>query len=207
MPPLRRTLAVALVAVLAACSGGGDDAAEDAEVSERSAERPDIRLEVTRSELVSPHQARTALPEPAASQVTDVVQAFFQATVADAAVLGEPGDATSLLTEGALGRLRTKDYRALVDDHVGPVEGLEAERARVGLIGLSGDDNAPALVVAAIDWRVRSLDGAVRIERRGELSLVPVPGTRHGWQIAAYSVLTDRVVEGVSTTTTAEGGD
>ena len=204
---MRRTSALALIVLLAACSGGGDDGGGDAsgseaEVSEQSAEVPAIELEVTRSEYVSPHQGRTAIPEAAATEALDVVQSLFDATVVDAAVRGEPGDATALFTDDALERLRTKDYAALVDDGVGPLEGLEADKARVGLAALAGDDNQPALVVAAIDWDVRSPDGAVRITRTGELSLVPA-GPAGGWVIAAYSVVTERTVDGETTTTTS----
>lgn len=211
---MRRTSALALIVLLAACSGGGDDdgggdasgsgsgSEAEAEVSEQSVEVPTIELEVTRSEYVSPHQARGPIPEGAATAALDVVQSLFDATVVDAAVRGEPGDATQLFTEDALDRLRTKDYAALVDDRVGPLEGLEAETARVGLAALAGDDNQPALVVAAIDWDVRSPDGAVRITRVGELSLVPA-GPAGGWRIAAYSVVTERTIDGETTTTTS----
>jgi hypothetical protein len=204
---MRRTSALALIVLLAACSGGddgggGDASGSEAEVSEQSVEVPAIELEVTRSEFVSPHQGRAAIPEKAAVEAVDVVQSLFDATVVDAAVRGEPGDATALFTDDALERLRTKDYAALVDDRVGPLEGLEAEKARVGLTALAGDDNQPALVVAAIDWDVHSPDGAVRITRVGELSLVPA-SPAGGWVIAAYSVVTERTVDGETTTTTS----
>ena len=212
MSRMRRTAALALLAVVAACSGGddggdggGDDQQQEPGISEQSSEVPAIELEVTRSEYVSPHQARSAIPEPAASEALDVVQSLFDATVVDAAVRGEPGDATALFTKDALERLRTRDYSALVDDAVGPLEGLEADTARVGLTALAGDDNKPALVVVAVDWDVHSPDGAVRIVRTGELSLVPASMTG-GWVIAAYNLITERTVDGETTTTTAEGG-
>ena len=204
---MRRTSALALIVLLAACSGGGgdDEARPEPQISEQAFEVPEIDLEVTRSEYVSPHQERGVLPEATAREALDVVQALFDATVVDAAVRGEPGDATTLFTPDALERLRGRDYRAFVDDGVGPVETLEAERARVGLAGLADGNNEPALVVAAIDWDVRSPDGTVRITRAGELSLVPA-GPGGAWRIAAYSIVTERTVDGSTTTTTAEAG-
>lgn len=207
---MRRTSALALIVLLAACSGGdggggGDASGSEPEISEQSVEVPAIELEVTRSEYVSPHQARGPIPERAAVEALEVVQSLFDATVVDAAVTGEPGDATALFTEGALERVRTRDYAALVDAAVAPLEGLEAEKAAVGLAALADEANRPALVVAAIDWDVRSTDGAVRIRRVGELSLVP-EGPAGGWVIAAYSVVTERTVHGVTTTTTTEAG-
>jgi hypothetical protein len=211
---LHRTLGVVLIVLLAACSGGDDggDAAREPEpeISERSAELPEIELRPTRSEYVSPHREMRAIPEGAARDALDVVQRLFEATVVDAAVLGEAGDATELFTPDALEQVRGTDYRALVDTGVGPLEGLEAERANVGLAGLAGQDDQPQLIVAVIDWDVHSPDGAVRIKRNGELSLVPAAG---GWRIAAYSVLSERTVDGSTTTTKADwttttaGGD
>ena len=203
---MRRTSALALIVLLAACSGGGggdDEPPQEPAIAEQSVERPEIELEVTRSEYVSAHQARAPIPERTAAAVLGVVQALFDATVVDAAVLGEPGDASGLFTEDALAQVRGGDYTAFVDDAVGPLEGLEADTAAVGLAALADERNQPALVVAAIDWDVRSPDGTVRITRAGELSLVPVDGS---WRIAAYDVVTERTVDGTTTTTTAEAG-
>lgn len=205
---MRRTSALALIVLLAACSGGSDgeeaeSPREEPAISEQSVEKPDIRLDVTRSEYISPHQARGPIPEGTAAKALATVQQLFDATVVDAAATGEPGDATEVFTDDALEHVRGSDYRAFVDDAVGPVEGLEATTAAVGLAALAGEDNQPALVVAAIDWDVRSGDGSVRITRKGELSLIPVVGS---WRIAAYSIVTERTVDGTTTTTTAEAG-
>lgn len=203
---LHRTLGVALIVLLAACSGGGDDgggdaAPDDAEISEQSVERPEIDLRLTRSEYVSPHRELASLPDDVATAALGVVQRLFEATVADAAVLGEAGDASELFTPDALEQVRGADYRAVVDTGVAPLEGLEAERANVGLAGLAGEDDTPQLIVAVVDWDVHSPDGAVRIRRAGELSLVPHEG---GWRIAAYNLLSERTVDGETTTTTAD---
>jgi hypothetical protein len=201
LPP--RWLALSVVVALAACSGG-DDAGEaeppEPEISEQSVEVPTIELEVTRSEYVSPHQERGPIPAAAQRDAVATLQQLFDATVVDAAVLGEPGDASEVFTADALDRVRTRDYRALVDDAVGPLDGLDAARARVGLAGLAGDDNQPQLIVAVIDWDVRSPDRSVRITRSGELSLVPSGGQ---WRVAAYNVVTQRTTGGRTTSTTA----
>lgn len=205
MSHVRRALVIALIAVggASSCSGGDDEAEREPEISELSVERPRIELEVTRSEYISPHRTRGPIPEPEAEAALATVQRLFQATVVDAAVLGRPGDATRLFTPDALAQVRGGDYRAFVDAEVGPLPGLEADRARVGLAGLADDDDRPQLIVAAIDWDVQSPDGTVRIRRVGELSLVPQGGS---WRVAAYSLLSERTVDGKTTSTTAEGG-
>lgn len=206
MSAVTRALLVALLALVgASCSDGSTARAEpDAEISERSVERPRIRLEVTRSEYVSPHRERGPIPEPEAKAALATLQRLFQATVVDAAVLGRAGNATTIFTPDALAEVRGTDYRAFVDTEVAPLPGLEADRARVGLAGLAGEDGHPQLIVAAIDWDVHSPDGRVRIRRVGELSLVPQGGS---WRVAAYSLLSERTVDGEITTTTVDGGE
>jgi hypothetical protein len=69
----------------------------------------------------------------------------------------------------------------------------------VRLTALDGG-SGPTLIVAKINWDLRSANGQVRIQRVGELTLVPVYGT---WVVGAYSVVTNRTIGGATTTTTA----
>ena len=198
----RQSLAVALVAGLAAagCSSGSDEPQARPGVSQQRAEAGALDLDVTAAEVVSPHQAKGPLDGPTREAVLATLQKTFDATVVGPLRDGDAGSLRSLFTDDAAERATGPDRAAVFDDIAGPVDELVVDKANVRLTGLHGDKAEAALVVAKIDWDVRSADGSVRVRRIGELSLIPVFGT---WLVGAYSVITSRTADGDTTTTTA----
>ena len=198
----RRSLAAALVAGLAAagCSSGSDEPQARPGISQQRAKAGALDLDVTAAELISPHQARGPLDGPTREAVLATLQKTFDATVVGPLRDGKPGSLRSLFTENAFERATGIDQVAVFDDTLPRVDELVVDKANVRLTGLHGSKAEAALVVAKIDWDVRSADGTVRVKRIGELSLIPVLGT---WLVGAYSVITSRTAGGETTATTA----
>lgn len=199
----RRSLAVALVLglVLGACSSDDGPEARPG-LSEQHAVKG-IELQVVGTERVSPHRQIQPLDEGTRAAVLESLQTTFDVTVFSPLTREEPEPTPSVFTADAAGRATGRDRAVLFDEGLPPVETLVADKANVRLTGLDGDDGKPALVVAKIDWDVRSDDGSVRVQRVGELSLIPVLGR---WLVGAYSVVTTRTASGSTTTTTAATG-
>lgn len=198
----RPPLAVALVAglTLAGCSSGSDEPQARPGISQQRADAAALELDVTAAEVVSPHQARGPLEGPTREAVLATLQKTFDATVVQALRDGRGGSLQELFTGDAAERAAGADRAALFDDDAGPVDELVVDKANVRLTGLHGATTEAALVVAKIDWDVRSADGSVRVQRIGELSLIPVFGS---WLVGAYTVITNRTAGGETTTTTA----
>lgn len=197
---LPAALVVATLLVPAACSSGADEPQARPGTSQQRAERGALDLQTVAAELVSPHKRRGPLGDGVRDATMQVLQRTFEATVvAPLRGLG-PGALEQLFTEDAAARATGPDRAALFDEDLPAVENVVAERRNVRLTGLAGEDAKVALVVAKIDWDVRSADGAVRVRRAGELSLIPVLGR---WVVGAYTVVTTRTVAGATTTTTA----
>lgn len=196
---IRPLLTVALVGLLiAGCSG--DEPKAKPGIRQQRAEVPAIELVLTAADLVSPHQVRGPLDAPTAEAALKIVQQAFDATVVGPLRDGEAGSLKSVFTENAAARAAGADRGVLFDEGLGAFDELVADRAAVAVTGMHGATPATELIVAAIDWDVRSADGSVRVKRVGELSLVPVFGT---WLVVGYSILTSRTTEGETTTTTA----
>lgn len=205
MPPKVRAVAVALALAVAGCSGDDDDAGDDdAETSSSTAVKAEVALEVTRAELVSPHQARGPLDAATRDAVGEVVERLLLVTSAQPLASGRAGAGfADLFTPSAGARAAGADRAALFDEGVPSFGELETETATVELIGLAGSmDPATALVIAKFTWAVASGERpGDRIARAGQLSLVPDDG---GWVIGAYTVAVTRTIDDTTTTTTAE---
>lgn len=196
-------LVVAALLAPAACSSGDDESQARPGISQQRAERPAVRLEAVAAELVSPHRRKGPLDDEVRDATMLVLQRTFDATVTDPLRGRRARGIDRLFTEDAAARATGADRGALFDEGLPRVRRLVGERRNVRLTGLAGDDGEPALVVAKIDWDVRSGDGSVRVRRAGELSLIPVLGR---WVVGAYTVITTRTVGGTTTTTTAASG-
>lgn len=201
MPPTKLA-AVALAAVLAVgCSGGdGDDGA----ASSTSLAKPTVALDVTRADLVSPHQALGPLDRATRDAVVGVVDDLLRITSAEPLARGQAGAGFAKLFTGDAGSRAASTDRAAFFDEGLPVFGeLKDNDVHVELTGLAGSmDPAIELVVAAFTWDVASVTHpGNRVVRTGELSLVPAAG---GWKIAAYTIHVDRTIDDETTTTTAE---
>lgn len=194
------TLAAVLALVGAGCSSGDDGAGTRPGVSEQHAVRSGVQLHVVGADEVSPHKAFGPLEGGTAAAATAVVQRTFDATVARPLTGGRPGSLDKVFSPDAAARATGPDRAALFDENLPDVGRMVADKADVRLTGLDGVDGRPAMVVARIDWDVRSGDRSVRVQRVGELTLVPVFGT---WLVNAYTVFTNRIVGSATTTTTA----
>ena len=203
---VRRPLAAALASLLlaaGACSSGDDEPQARPGISQQRAEVSDIELSVTGADLVSPHQNLAPLDEPVRLAVLENLQQVFDATVLRPLTEGEAGSIQPLFTGDAAERAAGPDRAVLFDDGLPRVERLVADRADVRLTGLDGATRRPAMVIARIDWDVRDPDGEVRVQRVGELTLVPVVAS---WLVRAYSVVSTRTTGAGTTTTTAAAG-
>lgn len=202
--PFRRFLSSVLLA--ASLLGGVACSSGDAEPEARPRRgRPaGLQLTTVAADVVGPQRGREPLDTEVRNATMRVLQATFDATVVDAmrGTRTRPIAVRRLFTDDAAARATGPDRPALFDEDLPPIERLVAERRNVRLTGLAGDDGEPALVVAKIDWEVRSGNGGVRVRRAGELSLVPAEDR---WVIGAYTVITTRTVAGATTTTTAAG--
>ncbi|MCU1380443.1 MAG: hypothetical protein JWN29_3426 [Acidimicrobiales bacterium] len=193
-----------MVCLLAsACSSGSKEAQAQPGITEQhaaQADQGDLALDVVASDEVSPQHALGPLDEVNRTAAMTSLQRTFDATVVRPVTTGKAGSIDTVFTADAAARAAGQDRAALFDEGLPRVRDLVADKANVRLTALGGDDGKPALIVAKIDWDVRSADGKVRVRRIGELSMVPVLGT---WLIGAYTVTTSRTVGGSTTTTTA----
>jgi hypothetical protein len=205
--PVARTKAVALAVVLAlsvtACSGGDDD---DAESTTTSVPKAAVALDVTRAELVSPHQAKAPLDDGVRDDVAGVVEDLLLVTSAEPLVAGKAGGGfADLFTPDAAARAANEDREVFFDEGVPAFGRLRPTTKTIEMTGLAGtDDPAAALVVARYAWTVESAaNPGDRIVRTGELSLVP---GGDGWRIGAYTIVVTRTIADTTTTTTAATG-
>jgi hypothetical protein len=196
----RRSLAALLVALcaLAGCSSGSDEPRAKPGVT--GVRAGDLTLDVFAAEVVSPQRERAELAPALRRQALRVLQRTFDATVVDPLTTGRGGDLSKLFTADAAARASGPDRGAVFDEGFAPLEQLVGSRTSVALTGLAGDDGAPAMLVARIDWDVRDAADAVQVHRVGELTLVPAFGT---WVVGAYTMLVNRTAGGETTTTTA----
>lgn len=189
--------AVALAAALVAgCFGNGDDGSDQAADSTTTTTRPDVEFVVARSEQVSPHQHLAGLGDPIRGQATEVVERFLDSTSAQPLVTGRAGtDLVDFMTPDAARRAQENDRDAVFDVGHGRVSNLAIDVAEVELTALVNADSTVGLVVADFNWTVTGLGGD-RVERRGELSMVPREGA---WLIAAYRIEVTRSLGGLET--------
>jgi hypothetical protein len=204
--PSRRLLAaVALALAVAACSGGGDDDAkkDDTETSSAEHVKASVDLDVTRAELVSPHQALGPLEGGTRDAVAGVVEKLLLVTSADPLAEGKAGPGfADLFTPDAGARAANADRAAFFDEGVPRFGDLKPTTATLELTGLAGiEDPKTQLVVAKFAWDVASATHpGDSVHRTGELSLVP---SGNEWKIGAYTIVVTRTVNDETTTTTA----
>lgn len=195
----RRSLAALLVALLALAGCSSDSDEPQAKPGASSTSAGDLDLDVFAAEVVSAQHERQQLPAAARRQALRVLQRTFDATVVEPLTTGKGGDLAQLFTADANARATGPDRGAVFDEGFAPLDQLVGTTTSVALTGLAGDDGAPALLVAKIDWDVRDAADAVRVRRVGELTLVPAFGT---WVVGAYTLLVSRTAGGETTTTT-----
>jgi len=199
----RRTVVTALLVALVAmaCSSGTKEPQGRPGVT--GTREINLRLQVTNAELVSPHQVIGPLATPTRDAVVDVLQKLFDATMIRP-LTGKPsGPVEALFTTDAAEHANGADRTVIFDEDVPEIPVAVADKRDVQLTALAGDDNAPALVVARVDWHVRNKKGTVNVWRSGELSLIPAFGT---WVVGAYTLVVGRLVGGETTTTTVTTG-
>lgn len=189
------------VVLTGACSSGDDGPEVPPGISEHSLGPLD--LELVGADVVSPHRAMAPLDPGTAEAALDVVQRAFDATVVAPLRDGELGPLEESFTADAAERASTVDAAAVIDGGLGDPSPIELVKGDVLLTALAGDGDRPAMVVARIEWDVRSPERELQVRRSGELTLVPAFGR---WFIGAYTVLTSRTVGGETTTTTAASG-
>lgn len=187
----RAALVVALTVTLVGASCSGDDTATPSTTAPEVESVPaevELALDVTRAVVVSDGAAQADLADPTRADVVGVVTRFLQATAVDPMTTGEPATGVEeLLTEEAAARLAGDDRRALVDEGITASDEVEVGRAEMELSALAtGSD--PQLVVARFALDLEG-SGGVGVQRRGELTLVPIEGS---WRISAYEVVVDR---------------
>jgi hypothetical protein len=201
---LRRSVIAALVLCLlaSACSSAKKQAQSKPGVTEQHAAATggDLALDVVAWDEVSSARATRPLDDVNRAAAMKTLQRTFDATVVRPVTTGKAGSIEKVFTADAAARADGQDRAALFDEGLPRVRDLFGDKANVRLTALAGDDGTPALIVAKIDWDVRSGDGKVRVRRIGELSMTPVLGT---WLVGAYTVLASRTVGGTTTTTTA----
>jgi hypothetical protein len=199
----RRSVVAALLLCLvaSACSSGKKEPQAKPGVTEQhTVAGGDLTLDVVAWDLVSPAHALGPLDEGNRAAAMKTLQRTFDATVVQPVKTGKSGSVAAVFTPDAAARADGQDRAALFDEGLPRVRDLLGDKTNVRLTALAGADGKPALVVAKIDWDLRSADGKVRVQRIGELSMVPVLGT---WLVGAYTVMTNRTVGGATTTTTA----
>ena len=149
----------------------------------------DIRMQVTGADIVSPNRVTGPLDDATRDAALAVVQRLFDETLVQPALTGKVGTIDKVFTDDAAARANGPDRASFFDEGLPRVGRLVADKANVRLTALADADDKPVLVVAKYDWDVRSADGKVRIQRAGELSLIPVLGT---WLVGEYTVAAAR---------------
>lgn len=197
---LGRAVVAALVVglVAGACSSDKEPKAKPG-VTEQHQVLGDLDLDTVAWDEVSPRKAFGPLDDATRDAAMKTLQATFDATVVAPIRTGKAGSIDKAFTADAVAHAAGPDRATIYDEGLPRVKQLVADKANVRLTALDGGAG-PALVVAKIDWDVRSADRSVRVQHIGELSMIPVFGT---WVVGAYTVLTTRTVGGVTTTTTA----
>lgn len=201
---VRRVLLPLLAPVVLAvgCSSGGDDGpAVPPGISEQSFGALDLQL--VGADVVSPHRAMSPLDPGTAGAALEAVQRAFDATVVAPLRDGEIGALDESFTADAAERAGGVDAAAVLDGGLGEPGPIKLEKGDVLLTALAGDGDRPEVVVARIDWDVRSPERELQVRRAGELTLVPGFGR---WFVGAYTVLTSRTIGGETTSTTAASG-
>jgi hypothetical protein len=186
--------------VAGGCSSGKKEPQAKPGLTEQHAVKGDLQLDTVAWDEVSPSKATGPLDDASRAGAMKVLQGTFDATVVAPITTGKAGAIARYFTGDALQHATGVDRAALFDEGLPRTKDLEATKANVRLTALDGGDG-PGLIVAKVDWDVRG-DG-VRVQRVGELSLIPVLGT---WLVGAYSVITTRTAGGSTTTTTAVSG-
>lgn len=198
---VRRSLVLLLLPGLlaGACSSGKKEPQARPGIIEHHEIQGDLALDVVAWDEVGPRAAQRPLDDADRNAAMKSLQATFDATVVDPLRTGKAGSIDKVFTADAVAHAAGPDRAAIYDEGLPTAKALVADKANVRLTALDGGAG-PALIVAKIDWDVRSADRKVRVRRIGELSMVPVFGT---WLVGAYTVITTRTVGGSTTTTTA----
>lgn len=189
------------VLLAGACSSGDDGPKAPPGVSEQSLGSTDLQL--VGADVVSPHRPMAPLDPATAEAVMNGVQAAFDATVVSPLRDGVLGDITAAFTADAAQRAVYVDAAAVIDAGIVKPAPIRLDKGDVQLTALAGEDDRPAVVAARIEWDVVSPRRKLRVQRSGELTLVPAFGH---WFVGAYTVVTARTVGGETTSTTAVSG-
>ena len=191
---MRRWVALGLLLLLGACSGGSADSADAPPTSlansvlERETGGP-LRLQLTGVD----DNGTKAPPAEVVGAVTWTLDRWLADAVLAPLRTGQPvADLGALFTPAALERASTDDRGAFTDEGLPAVATrVNARAATVHLSSVAGPDEATAVVVAKVDLQLHVLGPMLDADvvRQGEIVLVP---TAEGWRIDGYDLRTTR---------------
>jgi hypothetical protein len=204
--------AVALVAVLAACSGGGRASTDNGSTtaapkssSEAGTTATTVRPTTTTlatgaADLGTPTvtgaeatsvDGTAALDPTLQTQIADAVHTYVNAATGTPLGTGKPAVLDGVLTAAAATRLTPPTRDALTDEGLPALAAVKTDRANVTIDAFTGPDQS-MVVNAAIDVAVSaSTPGGspVKIVRNGTLMFVNDGGT---WKIDAFNLAVER---------------
>lgn len=177
---------------LSACSHGSSTAKRPASTTTTTAAPAAFNVTVTAAEVQSMHAPSQPFPADVKAAVAAVLNDYIQHSLVlplrlVAAPTGLDGDFTS----GALARLvpGSQDRAALVEDPAlgTPGSNVVPEKHTAALTALAAQDGTVVAVSATVDIAVVAISaaGRIRIERTGDLVLIPFTG---GWRIDTYDL-------------------
>jgi hypothetical protein len=195
---LVRTAALVLglglaAAALPACSHGSAGKAKGpASTTTTTAAPAAFNVTVTGAEVQSMHAPSQPFPADVRTAVSAVLNDYIQhSLVLPLRLVAAPTGLDGDFTAGALARVGpgSPDRAALVEDPAlgTPGANLVPEKHTAALTALAAQDGTVVAVTATVDIAVVAVSaaGRVRIERTGDLVLIPGPG---GWRIDTYDV-------------------
>jgi hypothetical protein len=193
---------------LAACSGTGKKAAPPTTDKKVDAKVAMVKTATLRIGSVDPESAGPDIRVQAvtASQVLSAAQKYLDAAIHAPLKTGRVGADYAALFDPALRATATRsDAAALTDAVVGKV-GSFTESAQPVALSVLADTNGHFIYAATKFNLTENIPtGAGRLNVGHSIELTFEPAGNH-WQIAAYRVVTSRVVKGHTTTTTAKSG-
>lgn len=196
---------LALTLGLSACGGGGKKAAPPTTNKKVDAKVATVKTATLRIGSVDPESAGPDIRVQAvtASQVLSAAQKYLDAAIHAPLKTGRTGADYAGLFDPALRVAATRsDTAALTDAVVGKVASFTESATPVALSVLA-DTNGHFIYTATkfnLTENIPTSAGPLKVGHTIELTFEPAGDH---WQIAAYRVVTSRVVKGHTTTTTA----
>lgn len=197
---------LACVALVAACTGGGDDGAGStpatpATVATTVAPPTTLLVVAVAAPEVAGAEVQVADDRPAAlapevrDAIAERVRRYVEVAMVGPLTTGSAATGLDeLLAPAALDALTPGRRAVLVDEGLGRVVRLDMAPASVTLTALAGPDGAPVVVAAELDVAVDATgaDGQeVRVHRSGTLTFERTGGA---WMVAEFSLQVERQV-------------